>query len=182
MFGLGYVLKWLITRKWTQLYLIPKKAVFPEICPLCLSSCAERAVVEKSADRPTNNYVVAQRREWLEMAIPHCSKCAKKLFRSRIIGLGLGGVCIVGAFLLLEKPSGASPSLFMYIAFGYPAYAVATTLQKGVVFGRASSLVMRVYIRDPEYAKRLVALNNTHLGVVTEVPLADNRGVPHKPK
>ena len=167
MVGLGEFLKWLITRKWARLSVHPKTAIFPRLCPVCLSSNADSTIDEESAKRQTANYVVARKVEWWRATVPHCSKCSRKLSRNRAIGFVLGAACAVTAFWL-TKPPEVSVLLFIYILFGYPAYVLATTIQKGVVFGSASPTAMWVHIKHAEYFTRLAA---------TAVPLADNRGV-----
>ena len=104
MLGLGSFLKWLIIRKWAQLSLNPQFAVFPKICPVCLSSNADSTVDGKSASRQTANYIVARKLEWWKAGVPHCSRCTLKLGRNQGIGFILGAVCVVGALLLMPPP------------------------------------------------------------------------------
>jgi len=156
--GLGELVRRLIIRKWPRLYLNPKTACFPRICPVCLSSNADSSVDEKSAKRQTRNYIVAQKLEWWRAGVPHCSECALKLSGNKAVGLILGGACTV-ATLLARRPPELSILTFCYILFGYPAYAIATTIHKGIVFGRASSSIMCVHVRHAEYLKLLAALN-----------------------
>lgn len=158
MFALGEFLKRQITRKWSRLYLRPKSAIFPRICPMCLSPNADSTVDEKSPERQTAYYVVAQKLEWWKAAVPHCSKCAVRQSRNHVVGLVLGGVCALAA-LFLDPPTEASLVTFCYILFGYPAYVVVATIQKGIVFGRASSTIMCVHIKHPQYLTKLAALN-----------------------
>ena len=161
--GIGEVLKRLIIRKWSRIHLHPNMALFPRTCPVCLSPNADSAVDEESGKRQTAYYVVAQKLEWWKASVPHCSTCADKLFKNRAIGLVLGGVCVVVAFWLMPPTDASSSPMvtLVYILFGYPAYAVADTIQKGVVFGRASSTTMCIHVRHREYFARLAALNNT---------------------
>lgn len=167
MVGIGECLKWFLTRKWARLSVNPKTVVFPQLCPVCLSANAASTLDEESAKRQTANYVVARKMEWWRAAVPHCSKCSLKLSRNKAIGVVLGAACTVTAVWLTE-PSEVSFLLIIYILFGYPAYIVATTIQKGIVFGSAGPTAMWVYIRHAEYFTRLTA---------TPVSLANNKGV-----
>lgn len=79
------------------------------------------------------------------------------------------------AVLLAETWATRPIEVVFYIFFGYPIYAFATTVQKGVAFGWADSKVLSMRIRNAEYYDRLMAINAQP--AVTEVPLADNKGV-----
>lgn len=156
--GAGEILKRLIIRKWLRFVLNPRTATFPKICPLCLSPDADSPVEEESSKRQTANYIVAHKLEWWKRSVPYCSMCKGKLSRNHVIGLVLGGVCAVAA-MLIDPPTGASLVAFCYILFGYPAWIVATTIQKGVVFGAANADLICVRIRRVEYFNILAALN-----------------------
>ena len=143
--GIGEFLRWLIIRKWARFPLHVKTAVFPQMCPVCLSSNPDSSVDEESRKRQTAYYVVAQKLEWWGASVPHCFECTSKLSRDKVVGFVVGGICVVGAFLLMP-PSQFSYAIFCYILFGYPAYAVANTIHKGIVFGRANSSTMWIYV------------------------------------
>ncbi len=76
----------------------------------------------------------------------------------------------------MMPPPAYSLAVFCYILFGYPAYECTTTIHKGIVFGRANSGTIWVYIRRAEYFVELAALNGAP-SVEMEVPLSDNGGV-----
>src|SRR5579885_3245952 len=118
-FGLGWLLRFLIVRKWAWIYLNPKSVIFPAACPICLSP-SNATVEEESSKHQSRNYVVAQKLEWWRATIPHCSNCTHKLFRHRIVGLILGAVSILAVILVLP-PSQLSAVTLCYVLFGYPA-------------------------------------------------------------
>jgi hypothetical protein len=173
--GFGLFLKWLIIRRWARVYLHPQTAIFPKLCPVCLSLNADATIDEESGTRETANYVVAHKLEWWKAAVPHCSECNQKLVRNQVTGYCLGAACIVTAFVL-TMPSSLSWLSVCYILFGFPAYLFATTIQKGVVLGSANSTTMRVHVRRSEYFDVLAALNGIR-SAATAVPLPDNKGV-----
>lgn len=156
--GLGEFLKRWIIRKWAHFHLHPKAVAFPPICPVCLSPDVDDVVEEESSKRQTANYVIAQKLEWWTLGVPHCKECTAALLRNKMIGLAVGVACTLGAFLAF-LPTEVSISTLCYILFGYPAYAASTTVHKGVVFGRATSDVLYVHVRRPQYASLLISLN-----------------------
>ena len=145
-------------RRWHRLYIIPQMAVFPKLCPVCLSGNADASVNEGSDKRQTGSYVLAQRLEWWRGVVPYCSECKRKLSRNQVIGVLLGAGC-AGLAFLCYPPAELSVVSLCYILFAYPAYAVATTIGKGIVFGPARSHIIRVHVRHGEYFTKLVALN-----------------------
>ncbi len=171
----GEFLRWLIIRKWARFPLHLKTATFPQMCPVCLSSNPNSAVDEESRKRSTAYYVVAQKLEWWGASVPHCLDCTAKLSRDRIVGFVVAGACVAGAFLLMP-PSQFSYAIFCYILFGYPAYAVANTIRKGIVFGRANSSTMWVYVKRGQYYVEFAALNGAP-SAAAEIPLSNKGGV-----
>jgi hypothetical protein len=157
--GLGEFLKRWIIRKWAHFRLQPKAVVFPPICPVCLSPDVDDVVEEESSKRQTANYIVAQKLEWWKLGIPHCKKCTSILLRNKLVGVVIGGVCALGAFVAIP-PAEVSTSALCYFLFGYPAYAISTTVQKGIVFGRASSDTIHVHVRRSQYSWLFVSLNH----------------------
>jgi hypothetical protein len=155
--GCGELLRRAMVRRWHRIYLIPQMAIFPKFCPVCLAN-ADTAVSEHSEKRQTAFYVIAQRLEWWKGAVPHCSECKRKLFRNRLIGLSVGGLCVVLA-ILWHPPTAPSAVSLCYVFFGYPAYAIAITIQRGIVFGRAASHIMCVHIRRGDYFAKVAAVN-----------------------
>ena len=151
--GCGELLRRVIIRRWHRIYLIPQRAVFPKLCPVCLAN-ADTAVNERSEKRPTAFYVVAQRLEWWKGDVPHCSECKRKLFRNRLIGIIVGGICVILVILWLP-PTALSAVSLCYVLFGYPAYAIATMIRRGVVFGRGASHILCVHVRQSEYFAKL---------------------------
>ncbi|MGA2742785.1 MAG: hypothetical protein ABSG65_35770 [Bryobacteraceae bacterium] len=156
--AVGGILRQLIFLRWPLIRLYTQSAVFPTMCPVCGSPEATVRVEEKTTTRQTGYYVVAQRLAWWKVPVPYCADCARALSRNQIIGLVLGGACIVGVFLI-APPAEYTYATLCYILFGYPAYAVATTIQKGIVFGRATATAMTVHVKLPAYFWMLEELN-----------------------
>lgn len=151
--------KWrLFTRRWGRWNVNPKAVVFPNLCPMCLSPEARTNVSEKSIERRTAYYVIASKMEWWKAGVPHCAQCSRKLERDQVIGFIVGGVCVVAAFVV-APPSEASLLTFCYILFGYPAYLVATTIQRAVLLGSANAATMNVLVKRPEYLREMARLN-----------------------
>lgn len=94
--GVGVILKHLIIRSWDSAYVDPRRARFPQLCPVCLSPKTETIVDEESVERQTAYYVIAQKLEWWKAAVPHCSKCAQKIFKGKSLVL----FWVVCAFLV----------------------------------------------------------------------------------
>lgn len=156
--GIGELLKrWLIS-KWTWVDVQAKAIRFPMLCPVCLSPDVDSPVVEQSSKRQTAYYVIARKLEWWRVSVPHCSLCARKIARGNITGVVLGGICAVAAFVAFP-PSEASLVTLCYALFGYPAYAVATVIQKGIILGRGGPTEVRAYIRRRSYFAGFAALN-----------------------
>ena len=170
---LGRILSWYLTRDWEKYCAKVKTLVFPRVCPICLSA-ADEAMEEESATRQTANYVIARKLEWWRASVPHCSKCKGRQQRNELIGVVAGGVCVLAA-VVLAPPTEPSLLVFVYILFGYPAYIVASTLQKGAVFGSADAENMMIRVRSKEYFAKLIRANAT--SAATEIPLANNGGV-----
>ena len=61
--GLGFFLRWWITRKWEVFRVDPDQVRIPGMCPVCLSHRADSIVEEDSLKRQTAYYVVATRHE-----------------------------------------------------------------------------------------------------------------------
>ncbi len=174
--AVGEILKWVITRRWSRSTVNPKTVLFPRMCPACLSENAESLVEEESSKRRTANYVVAHKLEWWNAPVPYCSRCSWKLSRGQTTGFAAGAVCVVAAFFLAPPPD-ASIAIFGYILYGYPVYAIATTVEKGIVLGSQNSETMSVRVKHAEYFRRLAALNAASVGAPTEVPLPEDKGV-----
>ncbi len=156
--GVGWVVKRFIVRKWRRLALHTNAAVFPAMCPICLSREVATTIEERSESRQTANYVVAQKLEWWTAKVPHCASCTEKQSRNWTLGFVVGGASVLVAFILMP-PSAPFINMFVYILFGFPAYVMATTIQKGIVFGPSTSSTILLYIRHQEYASELAALN-----------------------
>ena len=169
MFVVGEFLKRRIIRKWNYLHLNSKTLVFPELCPVCLATDADRTIEEQSGASGIASYVFARKWEWWKASVPYCSRCTDKLLQGRLVGWILGGVCALMAFLL-APPLRVSLGAACYILFGYPAYTVATTTRKGVVLDSASDTTTFVRVKHPEYFQRLAALNR--LPSAIDTPLA----------
>jgi hypothetical protein len=173
MLPLGATLRWYLTRDWARCYANPKAIVFPRVCPVCLGP-GDVIVEEDSAQRVTANYVVWRKLEWWSAKIPHCSKCERKQARDVTIGVVLGAICGITIFIFTPAPEDPREIIF-YAFFAYPFYILADHLHKGVALGRASSKVLYMRIRHPEYFDRFIALNSPP--AVADIPLADNKGV-----
>jgi hypothetical protein len=173
MLAVAGIVKWYLVRKWARYYANPKYLVFPKMCPVCLSY-ADTTVEEESAKRQTANYIVARRLEWWRAKIPHCARCQRKQDRNLIIGLVVGAACSITVFIFKPPPE-PDYGIVLYILFGYPTYVFATTLQKGVVFGWATSTGLSMRIRRSEYFDKLLAVNASD--ATAGVPLAGNKGV-----
>jgi hypothetical protein len=173
--AIAFFLKRLVIHGWPRLRLPVASLKFPHLCPVCLSTAADTAVEEKSSDRVTANYVVARKHEWLRAPVPHCSRCADKIFRNQVIGIVVGAACS-GIALVLALPPRVSLLTLCYLLFGLPAYRLAITVQKGVVLGEADATTVRVHVRRPEYRDALAALNGIDSGP-SMVDLADGKGV-----
>jgi hypothetical protein len=158
MLVVGALLKARLTKKWAVYFIYPQVAVFPKLCPMCLSHDPEVVVEEESDKRRTKNYVVAQRLEWWKVKIPHCRKRNAKLERNKVIGLAVGAACAIAA-LIATPPQEPSLATFGYILFGYPAWVIATTVQKGIVCGQSKAALMMVRVRQPEYFNQLEMMN-----------------------
>ncbi len=147
---IGKLLGWYVTRRWKHLTVNPKNTFFPKLCPLCLSQYANESVDEKSPDRQTKKYIVAQRLEHWSASIPHCSRCKLRLDYGQAMAVGAGVVCAVVAYILLP-PDTLNASLFCYILFGYPAYAAIIPLRKGVMLKSGGKNHLTVVIRNAQY-------------------------------
>jgi hypothetical protein len=158
--GLGELLKQFIIRHWAVLCVNPRTAIFPKLCPVCLSDNASSTVDEKSIERRTANYVVAHKTEWWKASVPHCTRCADMLLTRQFTGSILGALCAL-ATLLLVPPSRFSFGTLCYVLFGYPAYAVLTTMKKGVIFGTADRDRLQIYVRHLKYRTKLAELNRS---------------------
>jgi hypothetical protein len=171
----GKVLSWYCTRNWKFLTVNPKSTFFPAICPLCLSA-ATQSVTEKSPSKRTANYIVASRHERWSGSVPYCSKCTNRVYSGQGIGVMAGALCAVVA-LILMPPNYPDASLFVYILFGYPAYVVATSSRKGVIFSSSGKTQLTVGIKRPEYFQAWTQANQQAQAKPRTVPLAGGRGV-----
>jgi hypothetical protein len=155
MLAFAAILQRYITRGWRQCYFYPNQGQLPHMCPTCLSSNATAPVDEESSEWQTAYYVIASKVANWKVRVPYCSVCKRKLDNANLIGVASGAVCVVAALLLLP-PTEPSLIVFCYILFGTPAYTFVTTLQKGIVFGRANGNVILIRIRHREYYDALM--------------------------
>jgi hypothetical protein len=158
MFLASALLRVGMTRKWFIYFIYPQIAEFPKLCPMCLSTDADHLVEEKSLERMTKTWVVAHRFESWRVKVPHCRRCSSKLERNGAIGIAAGAICAVAAILLFP-PQELSVGSICYVLFGYPAWVVASNLQKGFVCGQWKNSLLMVRIRREEYFNQLEQAN-----------------------
>lgn len=172
----GKILSWYCARNWKFLTVNPKSTFFPKLCPMCLSQEAIDSVTEKSPSKQTANYIVASRREYWSGSVPYCSQCKIKLDWAQVMGVLAGGVCAVGAFILMP-PDNPYPAGLVYILFGYPAYVLASASRKGVIFKSGGKTFLTVGIRRQEYFRAWSDANQQAQAKARAVPLADGKGI-----
>jgi len=174
--GLGFLLRWWITRKWAVFYVDPDHVCIPKMCPVCLSHRADSAVEEESAKRQTAYYVVAARLEWRRARVFYCEPCARRLGLFTGAAIVSGTLCAAIAFGLIFRLHAYGDDPFALLSasvlFGFPIYSVLTTLPKGIILGKPHQKSMQVRVRHAQYraAMQPASRNQT-------TPLADGNGV-----
>lgn len=151
--ALGLVVRWFMQRGWTRYTAYPNTIVFPKICPVCLGP---PDTVARSwalcADLNVQKYY------WWTAKIPHCSNCQREQARDRMIGLLLGGICSLAAFMLMPVTDPPGMVIF-YACFVYPFFVMGNNARRGLVFGGLNAEVITMRIRHTGYSQQFITLN-----------------------
>jgi hypothetical protein len=157
--GLGAIIRWFLTRKWTWLVCDVNAIAFPKCCPHCLSPDCDSLVDLKSSSRVTANWVIARRLEWWNLRVPHCTDCDARMTNRNIGGLLLGTACFAAAAIFFEPKSlGAIAICALY---GYPAWVLAAVSAQALEVGYADERSINIGIKRSTYSSVFLALNKS---------------------